>query len=130
MSYEINYNKEQNYIAVTIEGEFSLSTLKELSARVAGFIEQYDCKRILNDMRQASLTSNSFNIYKMPRIVSQAGIEPRCRRALVVSKMTPDFHFLETVFINQGHIVKMFTEIDAALRWLLTKETPKHEPGD
>lgn len=130
MSYKINYNKEEEYIAVTVEGKFALSNLKELAADLAGFIEQYGCSRILNDMRQARLTKDTVDIYNMPKSASQAGIGPRFKRALVVSEISSDFHFLETVFINQGHIVKMFTDIDAALRWLLNKEILKHEPGN
>jgi len=123
MPYKIYYNEEQDYIVVTVDGEFALSNLKELAADVARFIEQYDCNRILNDLRRASLTQDSFNIYNMPKTASQAGIEPRYRRALVVSGHTSDFRFLETVFLNQGHNVKMFTDINAAMRLLLYKET-------
>jgi len=128
MSYEIDYINEQDYIVVTVTGDFGLSSLKEMAADVAGSIERHGCSRILNDMREARLTGNSFNIYNMPKTASQAGIGPRCRRALLVKERTSDFHFLETVFINQGHIVKLFTDLDEALRWLLNKET--HEPGD
>ena len=130
MSYKINYNKEQGYIAVTIEGDFALSILKELAADIAEFTERYNCNRILNDMRHARLTEDTFNIYNMPKIASQAGVEPRFKRALVVNELSSDYHFLETVFVNQGHIVKIFTDFDAALHWLLNKETPKGEPGD
>ena len=130
MSYRINYNKEDEYIAVIVEGKFALSNLEELAADVARFIKRYNCNRLLNDMRHARLTEDTLDIYKMPRSAIQAGIGPRFKRALVVSELSSDFHFLETVFINQGHIVKMFTDIDAALRWLLNKETSNHEPGD
>jgi len=66
----------------------------------------------------------------MPRCTRQVGVEPHIKRALVVSELSPDFHFLETVFINQGHIVKVFTDINAALQWLLNKEkTIKDEPA-
>lgn len=129
MFYEIDYINEQDYIMVTVTGDLTLPTLKELAVDVAGFIEQYGCNRILNDMRQANLTGDAFNIYNMPKTASQAGIGPHCRRALLVSELSSDFHFLETVFINQGHIVKIFTDLDEALRWLLNKETPKHESG-
>ena len=65
----------------------------------------------------------------MPKSASQAGIGNRLKRALVVSERSPSFYFLETVFVNQGHIVKLFTDINEALYWLLNKEFSKHEPG-
>ena len=130
MSYKISYNKSQGYIAVTVEGEFALSTLKHLATDIAGLVESYNCNRILNDMRHAKLTEATLDIYNMPKIASQAGIGPRLKRALVVSELSPNFYFLETVFVNQGHIVRLFTNIDKALQWLLNKENPKHEPSD
>jgi hypothetical protein len=55
----------------------------------------------------------------MPKTASTSGIDTHCKRALVVSEQSSDFHFLETVFINQGHNVKMFTDIEEAMSWLL-----------
>jgi len=130
MAHEVNFNKEQNYISVIVEGEFSLSTVKELAADVASFIKRYNCSLVLNDLRHARLTQGTLDIYYMPKITRQVGVEPHIKRALVVSELSPDFHFLETVFINQGHIVKVFTDINAALQWLLNKEkTIKDEPA-
>jgi len=130
MPYKINYNREHGYIAVTVEGEFALSNLEELAADITRLTKRYSCNRILNDMRHASLTKDTLDIYHMPKKAKQAGIVPGLKRALIVSELSSDFHFLETVFVNQGHIVKLFTDIDAARSWLLNKETPKHEPGD
>jgi hypothetical protein len=131
MAYKINYNKEQNYISATVDGEFSLSTVKELAADVASFVERYNCSLVLNDLRHAKLTEGTLDIYNMPKSARQAGVGSYLKRALVVSELSSNFRFLETVFINQGHIVKMFTDIDDALHWLLNKEkSPKDEPGD
>lgn len=127
MPYKINYKKDQDYIAITVEGDFSQSTLKELAADVAVYIEKHACNRILNDLRRASLIRDSFNIYNMPKTARRAGVDLRCKRALLVNDLSEDFQFVETVFLNQGHNVKMFTNIDAAMDWLLNKET--HEPG-
>ena len=122
MSYKINYHKDQGYIAVTVEGEFTSSILKELAAEVAMFTDRYNCRRVLNDMRHARLTKDTLDIYNMPKIARQAGVGPPFKRALVVSELSPDFHFLETVFLNQGHVVKLFTDTDQALHWLLAAE--------
>ena len=122
MSYKINYNKEQDYIAVTIEGEITLSTVTEPAADVARFAERYNCNRVLNDLRHAMLTDRTLDIYNMPKAARQAGVRSSLKRALVVSELSSNFRFLETVFINQGHIVKLFTTMEDALQWLLNKE--------
>ena len=84
MPYKIDYKKELDYIAITIEGDFTLSTLKELAVDVDRSIHQYGCNRILNDMRLASLSKGAIDIYNMPKAARSAGIESRCKRALVV----------------------------------------------
>ena len=119
MPYRINYKKEHDYLAVTVEGGFALSNLKDLAADIAKSIAQYDCNRILNDMRQAKLTKGTIDIYNMPKTARSSGLDTYCKRALVVSEKSSDFHFLETVFRNQGHNVKMFTDIEDAMSWLL-----------
>ena len=82
-----------------------MSTHKKLAADVVEFIERYTCSFILNDMRHARITRDTFDIYNMPKSASQAGIGPQYKRALIVNERTSDFHFLETVFVNRGHIV-------------------------
>ena len=119
MPYKVTYEKEGDYISIIVEGDFALSTLKDLAEDVAKAIEQHGCKRILNDMRLAKLTKGIIDIYNMPKTASTSGIDTRCKRALVVSEQSSDFHFLETVFLNQGHNVKMFTDIEEAMNWLL-----------
>lgn len=119
MPYKVGYNKELNYIEAKIEGAFSLSILKELAADVAKIIEKYGCERILNDMRLAKLAQGVFDIYDMPKVARNAGVEINCKRALVVRDQSSGFDFLETVFINQGHRVKLFTDIEEAKSWLL-----------
>ena len=121
MPYKIIYEKEGDYISVTVEGDFALSNLKGLAAEIAKSIEQYGSNHILNDMRQAKLTEGTIDIYNMPKTASSSGIDTYCKRALVVSEQSSDFHFLETVFLNQGHNVKMFTDIEEAISWLLNK---------
>jgi hypothetical protein len=119
MSHRIVYEKEGDYVSVVVEGNFALPMLKVLAVDVARQIEQHGCNRILNDMRLAKLTKGTIDIYNMPKIASASGIDTYCKRALVVSEISSDFHFLETVFLNQGHNVRMFTDIEEAMSWLL-----------
>ena len=119
MSYKIVYEKEGDYISITVEGDFALSTLQDLGADVAKHIDQPGCNCILNDMRQAKLIGGTMDIYNMPKSANKAGIGTLCKRALVVSEWSSDFQFLEIVFLNQGHNVKMFTDIEEAMSWLL-----------
>ena len=51
-------------------------------------------------------------------VAKKAGVSQFTRRAIVVGNRSTEFHFLETVFINQGHQVRMFAKIEDAKEWL------------
>ncbi len=69
-------------------------------------------------MRKAKLTESATDIYNMPGTALKSSIHRSVKRALVVSENSPEFLFLETVFINQGNKVRLFVDIDKARLWL------------
>jgi hypothetical protein len=118
MPYTIRYDEGLGYITVTVEGQLDLSVLESVSSDAAKAVEKYSCRRIFNDLRRARLKS-IVDTYYMPKAAERSGIALSCKRAFVVKETTSDFNFLETVFMNQGHRVKMFDRIDKAEQWLL-----------
>jgi hypothetical protein len=119
MPFTIEYSQEADIIMVVVDGELSLSLLQELAGEVTKTVKKVGCRRILNDLRKAKPTKSTIDIYDMPGTARKSGVGLACKRALLVVEETDDFHFLETVFINQGHQVRMFTDLGAAESWLL-----------
>jgi hypothetical protein len=122
MPYKIRYDEELGYIIVTVEGQLDSSVLEAMSSDVAKVVEKYSCRRIFNDLRYARLKS-VVDTYYMPIVMERSGIALSCKRAFVVREITSDFSFMETVFVNQGHQVKVFDRIDKAQQWLLEEYT-------
>lgn len=118
MPYTIRYDQEFDYIIVTVEGQLDLSVLENLASDIAKAVEKHSCKRIFNDLRRARL-KGIIDTYYMPKVMEKSGIALSCKRAFVVGEITTDFSFFETVFVNQGHQVKIFDRIDKAQQWLL-----------
>ncbi|HBX68702.1 MAG TPA: hypothetical protein DEH25_04795 [Chloroflexi bacterium] len=117
MTFEANYDATLNCIIVVVHGELNLTTLQELAGAVAGLITSTNCKCMINDLRDA-YPAHALEIYNMPQAAKNEGVVQAHRRALVVGDKAADFHFLETVFINQGHQVRMFPDFAAAQKWL------------
>jgi len=115
----VEYQEANNYILVKVEGELNLFTIKEMAANVAQLAKTHTCFSVLNDLRDARPTKGALDIFNMPKTAKNAGVDITFKRALVVGDKAEDFHFLETVFINQGHQVKMFTDLQAAKEWLI-----------
>ncbi|MCK5131565.1 MAG: hypothetical protein KAR40_05375 [Candidatus Sabulitectum sp.] len=123
MSYSIGFDKKIDCIIVTVAGDFHLSAMQSLAAEVAKHLNEHGCRCILNDLRNAALSEPSSATYKMPEAALKAGVSRHIKRALVVSDLSSDFRFLETVFVNQGNIVKLFVDIDEARSWISPKST-------
>jgi len=122
MPYTIKYNQEKECIEVVVQGELDLPLLKSMASDVSKITKQKGCKFILNDLRKAIPVEDVFDIYNMPETAAKAGVKQYCKRALVVGDHASEFYFLETVFVNQGHLVKMFENINDAEDWLFGKK--------
>ena len=118
MTYTVNYDKKNDCILVVINGELTLSLLKCIAADVSEFVKQKGCRHVLNDLRNARPSRSTLEIYKMPAEAKKAGVKQSLIRALVVGDKLKEFSFLETIFVNRGHIVQMFETIDEARAWL------------
>ena len=118
MSFCVKYDKNTDYIQVTVNGNFNLSILPLLAAEVRLLIDQESCIHILTDFRDAQLIDSLTNTYKMPDSALNSGICRNIKRALVVKEIEQNFRFLETVFVNRGNVVKLFDNMDEARNWL------------
>jgi hypothetical protein len=119
MSHRLHHNPETDCIELTIEGAFDMERLRRIAPEVARLSEQRGCRRILNDMSGATITLAISGLYDSPQQMDAAGVSRATRRALVVP---PDFTqapFLETVTRNRGHNLRIFTDREQALTWLL-----------
>ena len=119
MAFTVDFDVQRQIIRVTVIGEFTAKVLMQLASVVSKNVMQYHCLRILNDLRQAEFSKGTFDIYSMPEMAQKAGICRQLKRALLVNHHAKDVDFLETVFLNQGHVVKVFTSTTAAEKWLL-----------
>ena len=118
MPYTVQYTKECECILVVITDELDLSLLQSMAAEVAKLVKETGSRCILNDVRRAQPTAKTIDIYNMPQAAKKAGVEQAFKRALVVGTRAKEFSFLETVFVNQGHIVRMIKTIEEAKKWL------------
>jgi len=122
MKYELKYDEEKDLITGQIHGEFDSSVVSKMGSDLGEMIRKHNCFRLLNDLRDATITPETLDIYAMPRAVEKTGEAVRCRRAILVNPPLEDFDFLETVSVNMGHQFKIFTDAEVALEWLQGRE--------
>jgi hypothetical protein len=121
MPYTLSYENASGCIVVTVTGKLDLPLLQSLASDVSEIMQKREHICILNDLRQATPAEGALDIYQMPDLVKKSGVHHSCKRAIVVGDKTSEFYFLETMFINRGHQVKMFANMDDAKNWLFKK---------
>lgn len=121
MSYRVEYREDGDYIYVAFEGSIDIQSFQSMAREVGRLIHEVNCSRVLNDLRRAGLDESLGDVYFMPKQALAAGVARNIRRALVVAGDVDDYRFMETVFLNQGNIVKVFENFDEAERWLFSE---------
>ena len=116
MTYSIKFDPELDCIMVRVAGELDFPTLQSIAKDVNILAEKHGCRRVFNDLCDAQ-ESTTLEIYNMPKAAEQAGVSFKFKRALLTNSLD-EFGFLETVFVNMGHQVRLFTSEAEAKRWL------------
>lgn len=122
MNFSLHYDAEMDIIRGCVWGALDLEGVRNMAGAVGTLAARTGCRKLLNDLRDATITASTMEIYMLPRVVEGEGLSLGVKRALLVRYSPEEFRFLETVFINNGQQVCLFREEHDAMRWLL--ETP------
>lgn len=119
MALEVIYDKKCSCIKVKVDGELTIEVLKNIAREVNELSQKYNCSKILNNLLNATANVSALDIYQMPKIAKECGVNNWFKRALIVGDRKEEFEFLETVFLNQGHIVQLFENEEQGYAWLM-----------
>jgi hypothetical protein len=127
MAFEVYYDEEHDCLVGVFAGKLNEASAEEYMKTFVEMASEHDCKFILNDLREAELDLNTFQLYVLPAVLDAAGIDRSWIRAIVMPiqlKQLADFRFFETVAINRGYQVKLFTDPDEAKNWFKQQRHP------
>ena len=90
---------------------------------------EYGCRRVLLDLTGAKVVAGTMATFETANPPPEVANElRRFVFAAVYARITDDERFFETAAVNRGLRVRIFTDLDAAVRWLLA--TPAQAPGE
>ncbi len=121
MNDRISINKGENYVHSYVYASISMDILAELMIKTSEKGKEWGFNRYLVDFRGAEKILGVLDDYNVAYVkAKEFGLKPGgTRHALIVRHEDIDeFGFVETVFQNAGYILKIFTEEDAAIRWI------------
>ena len=126
MEYIYKYNADLHIIEVKYVGKI---TSKDVGGILSGALqaaEENGCVRFLSDCREAELSLSVMDIYRAPKAfadlsASRGLLIQTFRYAILISKGSKNFGFLETVFINNMQSAKLFFDLEPAKEWLIAQ---------
>jgi hypothetical protein len=119
MHCTVTYDKENDYVVASCEGVLNIEAMSEIARKIVEKAKEHGCKKLLNDLRKVKLEVDTMEIFKSPDTLQEQGIDRNMMRAVVVDeKHEGDFHFFETVAVNRGHLMRVFTDYNSAITWL------------
>ena len=119
MTYQIEMSSAQDFVALTHYGEVPLSEMELGRAKAVELMREQSCQRLLVDVCGMTNTLSTVEHFEFtaanPRILP-AGAKVA---VLVRKDALPDALFAETVAVNRGVKMNMFTDKQQAVCWLL-----------
>jgi hypothetical protein len=125
MDYEISLSKDERFGILTLSRPI---INKESAIKIYNKVVQYKIEHHLSlflcDARLVPLQASNFEQYDFVyNQIHQLDPKPCRKVALITSKGDRSYNFIEVLFYNTGHIIKLFDNLEEATAWLL--DTPQ-----
>ncbi len=126
MAFACSFNISEKYLLFSYEGELTDAAINEFLEEAPQQILSHQCYKLINDYRDAILNFSPARLIEVQQKVAEAmltrGISLHLiTRALVINESINNFsysHIFETVNLNHGLNLKVFTNMDEALQWI------------
>jgi len=118
MKISIVYDQNHNCLIGKFIGDLEAKHVNEYGQEILKMVKIHDCKRFLNDLREADIKLSITDLYFASIEAMMGEFNRTWKRALVVKKMTQEIEFYEITASNKGLNLKVFDNYDQALEWL------------
>jgi hypothetical protein len=125
MEYTFEIDNVSNICTVRITGSYHRSTHSpELKQFACDLYKEKGCRHFLFDMTNAHMASRTIDTFSAanPKAEMEEALRHH-RTAILLSEITEDDRFFETVAVNRGFQLRIFNEIDKAMEWLKPKKS-------
>ncbi len=122
MGITVHYDEEHDCLVGTLKGIMTQAAIQAYSEEVVNMAPSYTSRRLLTDMREAELDMGKGEIYFLPGVLNDVGLNQSWQRAIVMSIQHKDYEFYERVCQSQGFTVKIFSDLEQAFNWLTAGE--------
>lgn len=118
MKIRVIYDETHDCLIGKYTGLLEPGNVKEYGDEILKLVKIHDCKRFLNDMREAEIKLSITDLYYASADAIVSKFDREWKRAIVVKKKTGEMEFYEITARNKGLTLKVFEDYDEALAWL------------
>jgi hypothetical protein len=119
MAYEVTFDRHPQFLRVTVTGENSASSVSRYMQDIVQECGRQDCYRVLIDERLEGPRLGVDDVFVVASEGAMRAMGIFQAIAYVDEKMGDLSEFAETVAINRGMPVKMFSKTADAEEWLI-----------
>jgi hypothetical protein len=118
MKYEVSIDQDRRLIRIKVWGELTFESISEMTTEVSTAAAKHGFVHFLFDMRETTENADTMDAFFLAANPEERGLTRTHKRAIVHRSTNKLYRFFETVSVNRGYNVKLFTDIDSALEWI------------
>jgi hypothetical protein len=123
MPVNIKVIRPKDFIKTTVTGVLDLAVSRQTLVDIASEIEKPGEYEILVDIRNAGAALSTVDIFELGKALATYPSLLRSKIALLTSmRDMKQAEFFETTTTNRGFHVRMFTDFEEAITWLVMQE--------
>ena len=113
------YDPENRVLVVSASGEMDNNTFHEAAKALWDELDKHKCDRALIDYLDFTISDYFIDLGSRPKELINVSGGRRIKMAGLVRKLDSTFELIEIMYVNRGFDVKIFTNKDDAMRWLI-----------
>ena len=119
MNYELKISEDEDFVWQIPHEDMTMYLACEIGHKAVHLARAENINKYLVDVRGIKNIDAAFDNYDFAyNEASKVGYQRTDRIAIVIDPDDTSHNFIETVSINAGYCVKIFTRIQAAMEWL------------
>jgi len=118
MKFTVHYDPENRHLVARLIGTLDKKTIGQYAQAIVQAGMENNCRNLLNDLSQVRVDMSVADISHLPELLNSMGIDSSWKRAVVFHGNHDIFRFLETRMIDEGQLVRVFQDHEAAIAWL------------
>jgi hypothetical protein len=120
MPYELNIKNESDYLYVEVTGNRTLDTIIDMAKDILQACDKQGYGKTLIDVRGMTGKLKTIDAYELgTKDLQKFRRTGQLKASIIdVDENRERFLFLESVCINVGYYLRIFSDTDEAIRWL------------